>query len=41
MALLIGFFTFVGTWIFALIDAYMMVKRQNYEIEKEICKVSV
>jgi hypothetical protein len=40
MALIIGFFTFIGTWIFAVIDAYRMVKRQNNEIEKKISKVS-
>jgi hypothetical protein len=41
MALLIGFFTFVGIGIYAVVDAHRMVKRQNYEIEKEINKVSV
>ncbi len=29
MALIIGFFTFIGTWIFAIVDAYNMVKKQN------------
>jgi len=33
MALLIGFFTFVGAWIFGIVDAYKMVKKQNEKIE--------
>lgn len=32
MALIIGFFTFFGTWVFAVIDAYNMVKKQNDKI---------
>jgi TM2 domain-containing membrane protein YozV len=32
MALIIGFFTFFGTWVFAVADAYNMVKKQNDEI---------
>jgi TM2 domain-containing membrane protein YozV len=32
MALIIGFLTFFGTWIFAVVDAYNMVKRQNDRI---------
>jgi TM2 domain-containing membrane protein YozV len=33
MALLIGFFTFIGAWIFGIADAYKMVKKQNEKIE--------
>jgi TM2 domain-containing membrane protein YozV len=29
MALIIGLFTFFGIWIFAVADAYNMVKKQN------------
>ena len=29
MALIIGLFTFVGIWIFAVAGAYNMVKKQN------------
>jgi len=29
MALIIGIFTFIGTWIFAVADAYNMVKKRN------------
>jgi TM2 domain-containing membrane protein YozV len=32
MALIIGFFTFIGAWIFAIVDAYNMVKKQNSKI---------
>ena len=32
MALIIGFLTFPAIWIFAVIDAYKMVKKQNDEI---------
>jgi len=32
MALIIGFFTFFGIWIFAVADAYNMVRKQNDEI---------
>jgi TM2 domain-containing membrane protein YozV len=34
IALIIGFFTFFATWIFAISDAYKMVKKQNSGIEK-------
>lgn len=34
IALIIGFFTFFATWIFAISDAYKMVKKQNRGIEK-------
>ncbi|MHC1755282.1 MAG: DUF5683 domain-containing protein [Methanosarcina sp.] len=34
IALIIGFFTFLTTWIFAVSDAYKMVKKQNSGIEK-------
>lgn len=33
IVLVIGIFTFFATWIFAVTDAYRMVKRQNCEIE--------
>jgi hypothetical protein len=29
MALIIGFFTFFGIWIFAVADAYNMVRKQH------------
>jgi TM2 domain-containing membrane protein YozV len=32
MALIIGFLTFPAIWIFAVIDAYKMVKKQNDKI---------
>ncbi len=32
MALIIGLFTFFGIWIFAVADAYNMVKKQNDKI---------
>ena len=32
MALIIGFFTFIGAWTFAIVDAYNMVKKQNSKI---------
>jgi TM2 domain-containing membrane protein YozV len=32
MALIIGLFTFFGIWIFAVVDAYNMVKMQNDKI---------
>ena len=32
MALIIGLFTFFGLWIFAVVDAYNMVKKQNEKI---------
>jgi|SRR5665647_526020 len=32
MALIIGFFTFFGTWIFAVADAYNTVKKRNDKI---------
>ena len=32
MALIIGFITFPATWIFAVVDAYNMVKKQNDKI---------
>lgn len=34
IAIVIGFFTFFATWIFAVSDAYKMVKKQNSGIEK-------
>ncbi len=33
MVLVIGFFTFIGAWIFGIADAYKMVKKQNEKIE--------
>lgn len=33
MALIIGFLTFPAIWIFAVIDAYKMVKKQNDKID--------
>jgi len=33
MVLIIEFFTFVGAWIFAIVDAYNMVKKQNSKLE--------
>lgn len=41
IALVIGFFTFFATWIFAVSDAYKMVKKQNVVIEKRRKVVSV
>ncbi|AKB79655.1 hypothetical protein MSHOH_3172 [Methanosarcina horonobensis HB-1 = JCM 15518] len=35
IALIIGFFTFFATWIFAVSDAYKMVKKQNDRVEKK------
>jgi len=40
IVLVIGIFTFFATWVFAVIDAYRIVERQNSEIEK-VSKVSV
>jgi TM2 domain-containing membrane protein YozV len=36
MALIIGFFTFFGIWIFAVADAYNMVRKQNDEIRSHL-----
>jgi len=41
MAIIIGFFTFFATWIFAVADAYKMVKKQNDKIEKKTNESSV
>ncbi len=32
MALLIGFLTFLGAWVFAVVDAYKMVEKRNSKI---------
>jgi TM2 domain-containing membrane protein YozV len=32
MALLIGFLTFLGAWVFAVIDTYKMVEKRNSKI---------
>jgi hypothetical protein len=36
MALIIGLFTFLGIWIFAVADAYNMVRKQNDEIRSNL-----
>ena len=36
MAIIIGFFTFFGIWIFAVADAYNMVRKQNDEIRSHL-----
>ena len=41
IALVIGFFTFLATWIFAVSDAYKMVKKQNNGVEKRRDGISV
>lgn len=41
IVLVIGIFTFFATWIFAVVDAYRMVKKQNTEISKGINEASV
>ncbi|WP_440945465.1 hypothetical protein ACSAZL_15190 [Methanosarcina sp. T3] len=35
IALVIGFFIFFVTWIFAVSDAYKMVNKQNDRVEKK------
>jgi len=32
MALIIGFFTFIGAWIFAIVDAYNMAKNGTVKL---------
>ncbi len=41
IVLVIGIFTFFAAWIFAVIDAYRIVRKQNYEIEAATGKISV
>jgi TM2 domain-containing membrane protein YozV len=40
MALIIGLFTFFGIWIFAVADAYNMVKKQNDKIGSCPCYIN-
>ncbi|HIH74328.1 MAG TPA: hypothetical protein HA306_03470 [Methanosarcina sp.] len=41
IALIIGFFTFFATWVFAISDAYKMVKKQNGGAKKRKNGISV
>jgi TM2 domain-containing membrane protein YozV len=41
IVLIIGFFTFLATWRFAVSDAYKMVKKQNSGVEKRRNGISV
>lgn len=41
IVLIIGIFTFFATWIFAVIDAYRMVKRQKLKIQEKMNEASV